>query len=394
MKNKAMLKASILMASMMTMMANAVIAPALPQINEVFSAVKGAEVLSKLLMTLPALTIAFTAPFVGRLVDKRGRLRVLIFSLILYALAGTSGLWLNSLPAILVGRLFLGLGVAGIMTSATTLIGDYFKGEDRNAFMGMQGAFIGLGGVIFITTSGYMADIHWRLPFVIYAFSLLVLVLSVFFLYEPEAKQKSEGGGGDQGYSRKTVWIIFISGFLGLSYFYIIPVQIPFFIQSFEGVSNAMSGWAISSLTLTSALAALSYKYMKKRFSYPSIYGISFLIMATGYILLSQCNSYMQVIIVIMWMGIGTGWLMPNSSLWIMSVVPESVRGRMIGRLTTFIFMGQFASPLFIQPLQNWFGLKGAFAFSGGTMILFAAIFIFILQEKQKPGVLPRSAPA
>ena len=60
--NRTMLKVSILLASMMTMMANAVIAPALPQINEIFSAVKGAEVLSKLLMTLPALTIALTAP--------------------------------------------------------------------------------------------------------------------------------------------------------------------------------------------------------------------------------------------------------------------------------------------------------------------------------------------
>ncbi len=393
MKNQTMLKVSILLASMMTMMANAVIAPALPQINDVFSSVRGAEVLSKLLMTLPALTIAFTAPFAGKLVDNRGRLKVLFISLVLYGLAGTSGLWLNSLPSILVGRLFLGLGVAGIMTTATTLIGDYFEGEARNAFMGYQGAFIGLGGVVFITASGYLADVHWRLPFAIYAFSMVVLVLAALFLYEPASKQKKQEGNGEREYSVKTVWIIFISGFVGLAYFYIIPIQVPFFIQGFEGVSNAMSGWAISSLTLTAAISALFYKRLKKRFSFPTIYGISFFIMAAGYLLLSRCNTYQQVIGVILWMGIGTGWLMPNSSLWIMSVVPESMRGRMVGRLTTFIFLGMFASPLIVQPLQNWFGIKGAFAFSGATMILFSATFIFLLQGRQKPGVRPHSNP-
>jgi MFS family permease len=383
MKNLTMLKVSVLLASMMTMMANAVIAPALPQINEVFGSVKGAEVLSKLLMTLPALTIAFTAPFAGRLVDKRGRLKVLTYSLILYGLAGTSGAWLNSLPAILVGRLFLGLGVAGIMTTATTLIGDYFEGEARSRFMGFQGAFLGLGGVVFITSSGYLADVHWRLPFLIYSFSLIVLLLTSVFLYEPDPKERANKGGESQSYSRKTVWVIFISGFLGMSYFYIIPIQIPFFLQQFDGVNNSMSGWAISALTLTSSMSALFYSRMKRRFSYPSIYGISFLIMATGYALVSGTNSYAQVIPVIMLLGVGTGWLMPNSSLWMMSVVPGSVRGRLIGRLTTFIFLGQFASPLFIQPLQHWFGLRGAFLFSAGTMVLFAMIFFFVLQKKE-----------
>ena len=304
------------------------------------------------------------------------------FSLVLYGLAGTSGLWLNSLPAILVGRLFLGLGVAGIMTSATTLIGDYFQGEDRSAFMGYQGAFIGLGGLIFITTSGYLADIHWRLPFAIYSFSLIVLLLTSLFLYEPKVNpdQKDEVVNGD--YSRRTVWIIFISGFLGLSYFYIIPIQIPFFIQTFEGVSNSMAGWAIGAMTITSPISAMFYRRVKRRFSYQSIYGISFLIMAAGYLLLSQAGSYVQVIGVVLLLGVGTGLMMPNSSLWMMSVVPQSVRGRLIGRLTTFIFMGQFASPLFIQPLQHWFQIRGAFAFAGGTMIIFAAAFFFLLQRK------------
>ena len=74
----------------------------------------------------------------------------------------------------------LGLAVAGVMVSATTLIADYFKGDARANFMGLQAAFMGFGGVIFLSVGGFIADVNWRLPFLIYLFSWLLLVF--FFL--------------------------------------------------------------------------------------------------------------------------------------------------------------------------------------------------------------------
>jgi MFS family permease len=48
-------------------------------------------------------------------------------------------------------RQVLGLAVAGVMVSATTLIADYYSGPARAAFMGLQAGFMGLGGVVFLT---------------------------------------------------------------------------------------------------------------------------------------------------------------------------------------------------------------------------------------------------
>ncbi len=88
---------------------------------------------------------------VGALIDRFGRLKLMLSSLILYGLAGTSGYFMNDLYSILVGRALLGIGVAGVMTTTITLIADYFEGTERNAFMGLQGAFVALGGVISVT---------------------------------------------------------------------------------------------------------------------------------------------------------------------------------------------------------------------------------------------------
>jgi MFS family permease len=111
------LKATLLAAAMMTIMAGATIAPGLPGMLEQFKTVPGAELLVRLVITTTALAVAIAAPFAGLLADRIGRKPLLIFGLILYVIAGTSGAYLESLPLILIGRALLGVAVAAIMTA-------------------------------------------------------------------------------------------------------------------------------------------------------------------------------------------------------------------------------------------------------------------------------------
>ncbi|MEM6273447.1 MAG: MFS transporter [Bacteroidota bacterium] len=180
-------------------------------------------------MTIPALAVVIAAPFAGRLADRFGRLRLLFVGLVLYAIGGTSGLYLNDLYSLLAARLVLGIGVAGTMTVAVTLIGDYFFGAEHEQFMGFQGVFMSFGGVVFVGTGGRLADIFWRMPFLLYFFSLLVLVLAVVYLPEPVRPEKE----GDQKKAplrlNRLQLILFVTGFLVMVVFYMVPVQIHFF---------------------------------------------------------------------------------------------------------------------------------------------------------------------
>lgn len=76
----------------------------------------------------PVLAAALTAPLAGLLIDHRGRRAVLMVGLVLYALAGTVGPYLDGFAAVFASRLMLGVGVAGILTGQGALIGDYFAG--------------------------------------------------------------------------------------------------------------------------------------------------------------------------------------------------------------------------------------------------------------------------
>lgn len=376
MKNRGLLKLSLLLTSMMTMMAGAIVAPSLPSISEAFSDVENIALLTRLVITLPALFIAASAPVFGILTDKYGRKKLLLISLILYALSGTSGAFLENIYFILIGRAVLGIAVGGVMTIATALIGDYFKGDERNSFAGLQGAFMGVGGMVFIAVAGILADISWHTPFYIYLFSVPVIILGLIYLYEPEiTKVARDKKIRPEPHNRKHAFAIYLLAFTGIVFFYMVPVQIPFLIGGLDNVSNAQIGYAISLSTIPGSLAAMSYKFIKKALTFRQIYQLALFMMSIGYLLISQSSGYNSIVIGLLVGGIGTGLLMPTGSLWIMSIAPDSIRGSLVGRLSMATFLGMFLSPIILQPLVNSYEVKGAFM---GASICLGVIVILL----------------
>ena len=382
MKNTKLLEITLLLASALTILANAIVAPALPQISAAFSDVKNAEILTKLMLTLPALIIAVAAPITGKLLEKYGRIKVLVVSLVIYAIAGTSGFWLDSLFTILIGRSIFGLGVAGVMTVATTLIGDYFTGEKREQFMGLQGAFIALGGLVFITTAGVLTDIDWRLTFLVYGFAIVVLILVPIALYEPEVeKHKKQHATSTKEKVSSAAWIAIVTAFIITVFFYVIPVQIPYYLSTFEGVTGNKIGLALGALTLAQAIASFSYKRVKQNFNYVSIFTIGFIPMAIGFAIIGFSTLYWQVIVGILFCGLGVGLMMPNANLWIINLVPPHARGKFVGGITTATFLGMFLSPVIVEPIQKGVGMNNSFYVLAACMAI-ASILYFSFSKK------------
>ena len=374
-KNK-LLKLTLLLSSMMTMMAGAVVSPALPQINTNFGHIENADLLVRLIITIPALPVVFFSPLAGFIIDRFGRKMVLISSLIIYCIGGCSGFFLNDLYLILGGRLLLGVAISGIMTVSSTLVGDYFKGDERNRFMGVQGSFIGFGGVFFISLSGWLTDIEWRMPFLIYAFSIPVLFMVLAFLFEPEVSEyDSEVSSGGKLPVGKIVLILFLV-FTGIVYFYLMPVQMPYYLAKMEGTTNTMTGLAISFSTLMSSIVAYYYGRIKKRLIYPFIYALAFAFMGLGYFAESLSTSYIEAIISLVLVGGGAGLLMPSGNLWMMSITAPAMRGRMVSLVSSFTFLGMFMSPIIAQPLIDRHEVAGAFQISALILIILSSLLL------------------
>lgn len=152
----------------------------------------------------------------------------------LYAIAGGSGFVLDSLLAIIVGRAALGVAVGGITVGATALITDYYVGEQRDSVLGLQGSFTQFGGVLFLPLGGVLADVGWRMPLLIYLTSLLLLPTMLLSLYEPE-------GTATDSTSDAPVYAIAL---FVMIVFYMIPVQIPFYLENLTGATATLIGIA------------------------------------------------------------------------------------------------------------------------------------------------------
>lgn len=369
---------TLLLCSTLTVMAGATIAPSLPQITEVFQDHDHAEFWVKLILTAPALFIALGGPVSGMIIDRFGRKKLLVFSLLLYGLAGSTGYYLSSLEGILLGRAFLGLGVSGVMTTTLTLISDYYQGTERNRMMGLLSSFMALGGVIFLLLGGVLADIHWRMPFLIYFFAFLLIPLVLYSLEEPQVIRESPAE--DKAHFLKelplrTMALVYGIGFLGMAVFYLIPVQLPFYMKHLGPVSNTQIGLAISCNNLFSGLISMQYSRARMWFSFPAVFAIMFLLAGLGYLAIANAHDYSGIVWSLIFAGLGLGLMMPNLNVLLAGKTPEPVRGRVVGGLTSALFLGQFFSPLLSQPVYQTWGPHGVFAASGLLFILLGLVF-------------------
>ncbi|UCG23887.1 MAG: MFS transporter, partial [Chloroflexota bacterium] len=259
---------TLLVGSMMTVLAATILAPALPAMTEAFDDVPNAEFLVRLTLTLPALFIVIGAPFTGILLDKWGRKPVVLIGLLVFGLAGTAGFTLSSLTTILVSRAILGLAVAGVMSGFTTLIADYFSGPRLNQFLGYQGAFIGLGGVISLLVAGFLVDVGWRYPFLIHSFAFLVLLGVLFAVDEPEIQDEigqPDTAEDKRSFPWKSVAPIYAIAAIVMMLFFAIPTQLPFYLAPLDGIDGGRVGLALALPTLSSILFALQYQRFKAR---------------------------------------------------------------------------------------------------------------------------------
>jgi len=376
--NEVLRRASLLLGSTLTVMAGAIISPALPEISRAFSHLPDAELLSKLILTLPALFIALLAPVSGYLLDWSGRRYVLFISLILYAVAGTTGAYLSNIYLILVGRAFLGMSVGALMTAIITLIGDYYEGNLRSTIMGYQAAFASAGGLVFISTGGVLADIHWRYPFLIYAVSLIILVMALVSVYEPNRVRPAgnvalPGKNLLQRIPYRVFWVYAIA-FFSFAVFYMIPVQMPFMLSSLEGVTNTRTGIAIASMNITAVTMAFNYARIRRRVDFPYIMSMVYLLVALGYFIIGISDSYGLMVLGILVCGLGFGMQMANVNLWLVNLAPADIRGTLVGYLNTFIFMGMFLSPVLLQPLVMITSLYQSFILVSVLLMIIAAL--------------------
>jgi len=382
-------KATLLAASTFNVVAPAIIVSALPAIEKYFAEVPNAPLLARFVLTLPSLFIVIGSPIAGIIVDRWGRKFLLIASTALFALAGSSGFFLDSLPAILCGRSLLGLAIAGTAVSSTTLIGDYYTGATRAHFMGLQGGAMALAGVLFLMIGGYLTDLNWRLPFLSHLLALLLLPMMVMFISEScrskseflePNEQKTELGNLAPTPVRLLAFV-YGTAFLSQIAFFVIAVQLPFHLKQLLNSSALEIAFSLALLNIVRIFVSIAYGKIKQRLAFISILSLIFALMGIGYGIIGFAGNYSLILLGSAITGMAVALVLPNFNLWVSAEVPDAIRGRALGWLTTLLSLGQFLSPICSQPLSQQVGLAMTFSGIGGLLGLLALTLVGMRQQ-------------
>lgn len=258
------LAASILSLSLLTVMAGAAVAPALEVIRRHFSDASQLEV--QLVVCMPALFIVITNMFFGRLASRFGARTLTMVGLALYTVGGAAAGLFNSIWAVLVMRALVGVGVGMIMPLSTGLLTYYFAPEKREGLMGLSSAANQLGGVVATLLAGVLANISWRLSFLVYLMGLISIVLCLIFMPNDRIRSVESSGaekGGSGGVWRRN-WGYILCMFLLMTAFFIYPANFAIVTAAEGAIPMSLCAVIMAGTDLVAFGGGLAFVWVKR----------------------------------------------------------------------------------------------------------------------------------
>ena len=340
----------LLFASCLSVLGGVLLAPVLPTIQRAFAGTPGVETLTVLVLTIPALVIALTATFAGRVADRLGRKQLLIGALVVYAVVGTAPLYLPSLQLILASRVLVGLTEAVIATCCTTLLADYFHGSKRERYFGLQVVFTTVSATLFFGLGGALGSTGWRTPFWLYAVSLPLAVLAARYVWQPTSRRRAGGELSRLPWAqlRAPVGVTLV----GAVVFYVLIIQLPFKLDAIGVQAPAVIGVILAVSSVGTATGAFLFGRLARRGPGVTV-PVAFALSGIGLLGLALAQTAPVIVISAVVTGFGNGLLLPALLIWALGSLGLEQRGRGTGVWTAALCLGQFVSPLVVLALSG-----------------------------------------
>lgn len=393
----------LMLSAMMILMGGAAVAPALPLISVAFPDATDATI--SLIVTLPALAIAITGLFIGILSDKIGKIPVLAASVAIFTIAGSSGYYLTTIPALLVGRFILGIGIAGIICTTSALIVCYYDGISRARVLGYQAAAMGVGVLILEVSGGLLAGISWRAAFLIYLIGVIIFAGIILTMKEPVRKcEEIMAAPGetktipDKTFPVTPLMVAYITLFMGNLLFFLMPTKFPYLIANMDAARIMGENYALTAGIFlgiggcASAIMGIFYGRIAWNFHRYTILFVTLLAFGLGLCILGFATSLVMVGLAVILVGIGEGLLMPTILTWIAAITPQQFLGRAMGGFSVSLNIGQFASALAVVPVIALVATYSNMFLAFGCMAFVLAVPYLVALIKEKYYTQPQAA--
>jgi predicted MFS family arabinose efflux permease len=369
----------LLVAGSLTTMAGGVVAPILPEmvqqlhLNPAFAGN---------LVSMHCLTIALFSPPLGILADKVGRLRVLVPSLILYALFGMAGALLHTLGPLLVVRGLLGAASGGIAAASLGLLGSMYEGETRSQALGYATSTLTITGIAFPLLGGWVGSTHWQFAFFLYGLGLPLALLAALVLKDKQqtkAKPKAKDSGRKLrevlGHPYTLRLLLTLS--LASVAMYAVVIYAPLYLKVTIGAGAALNGIVLASRAIGAAIiSAFGAKWLAKTLGAAQATAVGFGLMALTLMTIPLLHQISWIVLAAVFFGAGFGIVLPTLYSTLASLAPSDLRSSVLAAGTGAGFLGQFLSPIVLGPVLGYGGLEGVF-YAAATIALVTGLLLF-----------------
>ena len=358
MKKKTALQFAVLCGVPFVMvLGNSMLIPVLPQMKKAMNLTPFQVGLIVTFFSIPA---GLLIPWAGFLSDRYGRKPIMVPALFVYGLGGLIcgfAAWLLRQPdyLLLFGRAVQGAGAGGTYQLAMALTGDTFQSNERTKALGLLEAANGLGKVLSPILGSIIALLSWYAPFFAYGLLAFPIALGVWFLVPEKQANLSKDTLAQYWQKLKEVFrdqavhlfASYLVGMVALFLLFGVLSYVSDILESTYGIFGLTKGFFLAvpvfSMALTSYLSGLLL-CDKQSLWKPIIVG-AMLAVAAALALLPLFEQLVPYMIVLFFLGIGIGIVLPPINSLITGATSTDRRGMITCLYGTVRFFGVAIGP-------------------------------------------------
>lgn len=372
----------LLAAGCLTAMTGSLVSPVLPDIVEQLDI---DPQWAGMLVSMHCLTIALFSPLWGILADRIGKLRVLIPSLILYALFGSAGALMQGFGPLLLTRGLVGAASGGIAAASIGLMGNMYEGETRSRILGYATSALATTSIFFPLLGGWVGSTHWQFAFCLYGLALPVALFAALILREkPHQKTSSIALGQNekllQSLRQPSTLTLFLALGLTSAVFYVVIIYAPLYFKATIGAGSVLNGAILASRAIGAAIvSALGASRLARRLGIPQALALGFILMALTLIVIPVLREISWILLTAVIFGAGFGIVMPNLYDALAKLTSQELQASILAIGTGFSSLGQFLSPIFLGPVWKHSGIT---VFYVGAFVAIVTAVLSLIQVK------------
>lgn len=360
-----------------------------------------------LTMTAFYLPAVVAIPVVGALADAWRRRPIILWSLLVYGLAGAAIGLVDSFAAVLALRAVQGCAFPGTLPLSIAVIGDLYDGAEATRAQGLRTSTNGLASIVAPLVAGVAAAASWRAPYGMYA--LAFLALGVCYVTLPDAEGTDRAGDGDRhpaddaarangsteaaeadragarsrvvGSAREVgdaltrpILVVMATMFAVFFVRYALISFVPLYLASAFEAGETVAGVAVALVGLGRFAVAPAAGRLVDRFGRRATLAAGLGVFAGGTALLAVVPNPPTLLVAIGLLSVGEGAYNPVANDFVTAAAPAGVRGRVVSLLESGKTVSIAAAPVVFGAVLAAGSFGALFLLGGGLVVAAAAL--------------------